>query len=309
MMISRNLGRKTRVAGFLIVAILFLLCQAAIHGAAFRQNQGCENILLASGKKVALHYQLPQQISSDTRVLFVCHGVKRNPEKYLLEWSKYGESLGVILIAPGFSKEEFPKGKNYNQGNVLLDDDRVNPPELWSFAAIEQAFTLVKEALGLNSDNYLVYGHSAGAQFVHRLLILMPQCRARVAIAANPGSLTFVSGKDPYPYGLPPGFTEAELKRALQRRLILLLGQKDTDSAHKYLNNSAMAKKQGINRFERGHNFFVRAREIAGRLKSEFNWVVEEVPGVGHSNRGMTKAAVEIFRRVLAENRQSDPGQ
>jgi predicted esterase len=269
----------------------------------FSKAAGYELIGLRSGRTIRLFYAKPEKMSADTQVLFVCHGVKRNPQKYLEVWQKYQKDLNVILVAPEFSKKEFPKGRDYNQGNLVAADGSLNPAKQWSLSAIDEAFLILKMCLGLTSNEYLIYGHSAGAQFVHRLAIFLPETSAGVLVAANPGSLTFLGSPASYPYGLPAGIDEEQIKKALRRKLILLAGLEDIDPDHKHLNNSSSAKKQGANRLERGRNFFEDARKIAQKLNAEFNWQRIEVPGVAHSNKGMASAAAEIFLNFMRQKK------
>lgn len=286
-------------AGFLVVLFLWLGIQPGY--CLFSKVSGYELVGLGSGRTIRLFYAKPEKMSADTPVLFVCHGVKRNPKKYLEVWQKYQKDLNVILVAPEFSKKEFPKGRDYNQGNLVADDGSLHPEKQWSLAAIDESFLILKMCLGLNADGYMIYGHSAGGQFVHRLAIFMPETFAKICVAANPGSLTFLGSPASYPYGLPAGVDEAQIKKALQRKLILLSGLEDIDSNHKHLNNSPSAKKQGSNRLERGRNFFEDARKVAQKLNVEFNWQRIEVPGIAHSNKGMASAAAEIFQSMLQQ--------
>ena len=46
------------------------------------------------------------------------------------------------------------------------------------------SFVTVKAATGNRSERYHLYGHSAGAQFVHRFLYFMPDARVAKAVAA-----------------------------------------------------------------------------------------------------------------------------
>lgn len=275
--------------------------------ADFSAQQGCEALAVQSGQKqktLCLHYYLPAAIASDSKVLFVCHGVKRNPKKYLQDWRQQADKLGVILIAPEFDSKNYPGFRSYNQGNVLNRKKRINPEDSWSFKHIEAAFQHVKACLRLTSEKYLLYGHSAGAQFVHRLIMLLPKTSCELAIAANPGSLTFPCHETDFPYGIKQ-FSQpsAVLQKAFSRKLVILLGQKDIDANHRYLNNSRSAKKQGANRLERGRNFFAACRKKAEELNAEFLWQLVEVPDVEHSNKGMASASLEIFKPFCSSNK------
>jgi len=52
---------------------------------------------------------------------------------------------------------------------------------------------------------------------------------------------------------------------------------------------------QGIHRFERGNYFYETARNKANQLNTSFNWRLQTVPSVGHSNNNMAPTAAEIF--------------
>lgn len=299
------LETKTSALKICFICLFLLLFMPGLVFSAFQAQEGIEvfaNPGVCNGAKIQVHYWLPEKIASDTPILFVCHGVKRNPDKYLKEWKKYAAKLKVVLIAPGFSTEYFPKGKNYNRGSMFDHKKNLNPVEKWSYSAIEKIFAQVKNNLGLNCKNFIIYGHSAGAQFVHRMIIFLPQTSAGLAIVANAGSLTFLNSQERYPYGLKKTeINHSQMKKAFSRKLILMLGLEDTDPNNKYLNNSRLAKKQGQHRLERGRNFFAAASSVAQGLKFNFAWEKVEIPKVGHSNRGMAKAAFLVIQNHLGQ--------
>ncbi|GAB4285584.1 MAG: hydrolase [Candidatus Rifleibacteriota bacterium] len=252
------------------------------------------------GHVVDLYYRLPERLASDSPVLFVCHGVKRNPEKYLKDWKEYAEKLGVILLAPGFLKGQFPKGRNYNQGYVLDRNRQLNPKEKWTFPVIEEIFMAVKNSLKLSTQSFIIYGHSAGAQFVHRLIIFADKLSCSLAISANPGSLTFLDSKERYPYGL--GYLEKlklDYSEIFKRNFVLMIGLEDKDPNHKYLSRTPESMNEGKNRLERCRNFFASSQKVAKEMSVQFNWRKIEVPGVGHSNKGMAIAAFALIKEHL----------
>ena len=93
--------------------------------------------------------------------------------------------------------------------------------------SIEDIFDAVRNANGFSRARYDIYGHSAGAQFLHRLVLFKPAARYRVAVAANAGWYAMPDFAVSYPYGLgASGLSPAGLARAFGRHLVLLLGDR-----------------------------------------------------------------------------------
>jgi poly(3-hydroxybutyrate) depolymerase len=171
-----------------------------------------------------------------TPILFVMHGVSRNAEAYANRWEKQAEDNGFVLIVPHFDAESFPGRRRYNMGNILSRTKTVNPREEWAFTVIEVLFDAVRPALGSTVGGYYMYGHSAGAQFVHRAVIFLGsgggQARLLGAIAANAGFYTIPSFDEEYPYGLgmlQHLIKDADLDIFLKAPLIIMLGGEDKD--------------------------------------------------------------------------------
>eukprot|EP00877_Chromochloris_zofingiensis_P002363 jgi/Chrzof1/12127/Cz06g22070.t1 len=74
----------------------------------------------------------------------------------------------------------------------------------------------------------------------------MPDSRCQLALAANAGWYTLPTMSVSYPYGiLDSPVTDSMLAQALQHKLVLLLGSKDTDMHCRHLRKSAEANQQG----------------------------------------------------------------
>ena len=155
-----------------------------------------------SGKTIPVWYYLPEQARPDTPVLVVMHGVNRDADRYRDEWLPHARKYGLLLLVPEFSKESFPAEENYNQGNTLDSQKRPLPRKQWSFSFIEPIFDAAQKATGNRSPQYFLYGHSAGAQFVHRFLYFVPSARVATAVAANAGWWTLPDPTVDFPYGL-----------------------------------------------------------------------------------------------------------
>lgn len=249
-----------------------------------------------AGPPVRVWYHRPETVTPTTPVLFVMHGVKRDADRYRDEWSAIAAQRGFMLVVPEFSDRDFPGGTGYNLGFVLDDRGHRQPRERWSFSVIESLFDAVRAMTGTRVETYDLYGHSAGAQFVHRYLMFVPEARVGRAIAANAGWYTMPDTDVEFPYGLgASGVSESDLRRALGRRLTVLLGTDDAEPQHPNLRRTPEAMTQGPHRLARGEFFFGSAAAAAAALGTDFRWTLEKVEGVGHDNGAMAGAAAALL--------------
>ncbi|MCL9999276.1 MAG: hypothetical protein NBV68_07835 [Erythrobacter sp.] len=248
------------------------------------------------GPPLPVFYQLPETVTADTRIVFVMHGVNRDADRYRDEWAAHAKLFGFIVIAPQFAATDFPGSLGYNTGYFTEDNGSARPRSRWSFAAIEPLFDEVRQRFGTQVERYSIYGHSAGAQFVHRYVLFMPEARIERAITANAGWYTMPALDTAFPYGLgttPIG--DDGLAAALGKPLTVLLGTADTDRADPDLRKTPEADAQGPHRYARGQAFFARGEQAAASLGVPFAWRLERVPGVAHSNAGMAEAAAALI--------------
>ena len=220
------------------------------------------------------------------------HGVNRDADRYRDQWSALSERYGFVLAVPEFNQADFPGSAGYNLGNVFDGAGKPVPRERWSFSVLEPLFDRLRELTGTRVATYDLYGHSAGAQFVHRYVMFVPDARLGRAVAANAGWYTLPDRKVAYPYGLrgkrlPP----VDLRRALGQPLVILLGTADNDPTYHNLRRTPEAMAQGPHRYARGHFFFGTATAAAATEGTELAWTLEKVEGVGHDNGGMAEAA------------------
>jgi poly(3-hydroxybutyrate) depolymerase len=246
----------------------------------------------ASDTPQRVFYHRPAGWPANGRIVMVMHGVGRNASTYRNDWIAQAERYGFLLICPEFSQSKFPHAAWYNQGGV----HRTADPTLWSFAVPDRVFADVRKRFGATASRYSLYGHSAGSQFVHRMLLIAPSTLVDQAIAANAGYYTLPLFDVPYPYGLQGlSVPDEQVANFLRWPLILLLGEADTNPNHPALLRNAEADKQGIHRFARGMNFLEVGKREAARRGLTLAWRVATVPGAGHSNRRMAPGAAAQF--------------
>jgi len=235
----------------------------------------------------------PKRCDAKCPIVFVMHGVKRNASDYRDYWELIADKYQLLVVAPAFSQRSWPKAAGYNLGDVGEQADR----EKWAYSAIEHLFDEVRDG----HNGYAIFGHSAGGQFVQRMALFLPDSRATVMAAGNPGWYTMPEWRkdkatDPFPYSLVDARVgEAELKRALARRFILLAGEKDVDPDDENLNKTSGAMKQGETRVERAESYFKAATAAAAELGVKFAWELVEVPETAHDGAAMSRAAAEAM--------------
>ncbi len=246
-----------------------------------------------AGKIVPVWYFLPKNAGPSTPILFVLHGVNRDADRYRNDWMPHAKAKNFIVIAPEFSHGEFPGNDHYNLGGMTLGQSSAQPSEASPYSFVEPIFEEVKRATGNRSESYRLYGHSAGAQFVHRYLYFMPKARAATAVAANAGWWMLPDPTLDFPYGLHgSAITDPALKKMLQRKLTILLGTADTDPNDENLSRSPGAMAQGEHRFARGHTFFEAGQKRAAALRIPLAWQLSTAPGIAHSDRDMAAFAL-----------------
>ena len=262
-----------------------------------KQNTPSASFGFVQGSKhVLVRYHVPAGLNPATPIVFVMHGVKRNGEVYLHDWLPYSDERHFLLVVPEFSEDEFQGAKGYQDGNLISRSGRPIQSEEWSYSMIEPIFDSVRERCQCTCDRYLIYGHSAGAQFVERFILLTPRSRVLRAISANAGTYMLPETTTNFPYGFGgTGLGTANIQAALQRPLIVLLGTADTDPHHRELSHAPEAEAQGAYRLARGKFFFECGEKAAASLGVPFGWSVSIAPGVAHSDSGMAPFALKCL--------------
>jgi poly(3-hydroxybutyrate) depolymerase len=269
-----------------LVLLLFTAADAAAAKIRIRTET-------PAGLKQHVYLARPTKLAPDRPVVFVMHGVRRNADEYRDQWYELAEQHDFLLVVPEFNDKDFPGAEGYNYGNVYGPKGGTRDPSRWAFSVIEPLFDEIRDRFDMEVDTYALYGHSAGAQFVHRFLYHVPDARVSRAVAANAGWYTMPDLNTPFPYGLGGSYVGPKrLRKALQQPLLVLLGEADTDPGHPSLRRTPGAMAQGAHRFERGQAFFAAGQAEAVRLEVPFGWTLETVSDADHDNRKMAPAAI-----------------
>ena len=237
---------------------------------------------------------VPRTLSRRTRLLVVMHGRLRNAGACLWAWSAWAARSDHVVLAPRFGHHGWPGWRSYNLGNVLSKRDgrsAVVPASRWAFTVVEALAARVRLQLDLADERFALWGHSAGAQFVHRFLLFRPQAKVRVAVAAGCGWYTAPDPAVPFPYGTAhPELPIGELRDYVSQPLVLMCGSADT-ARDADLRVTRRADAQGPSRSARAAFMLSAARAVDAGSR----WRLVDVPGVGHDARRMAAAAQALW--------------
>ena len=246
---------------------------------------------------VEILYALPKKINENTKVLFIIHGASRDVEKYLNQWIEEPQDKNVILVAPHFTKENYPYfatlGMATSSGRTIKNQSNHLRDSVSSF------YNYFQSKYNLKTNSYLMFGFSAGSQFVHRYLMYGEDMRAEKVVLGSAGWYTFLNNES-FPYGIRNMPLERErFEWFLSRQVLFVLGVEDDDSNHKTLNLSRGARKQGDHRYERGKNYFDDLIGFGENNGIPFRWRYKSVPGLNHNTEAMSQEAIPYLLEGL----------
>jgi poly(3-hydroxybutyrate) depolymerase len=247
-------------------------------------------------RPLSLECYRPENHTQETPVVIVQHGQSRNGREYCDAWIPVADQVGLLVVAITFAKEAWPDALTYNNGNVLNADGAIRPREQWSQAIPGRVFALLREAGVTTRTSVYLWGHSAGGQFVHRLLATQSHGIFAAVGAANPGWYTLPTLALTYPNGFGGiGLTGDDIAKFLAYPLVLFAGDRDIDSSAENLPKHDAATAQGPHRFARAHFYLAHGQAEAAKLGVACNWRLVVVPGVGHEGMRMSAFAARYW--------------
>ncbi len=288
------------------------------------------SVTLLKGRPVLVLYYIPKGFDvKKMPVLFAMSGAERVGTTQTGAWRPFADKYGFILIAPQFLRESdlsavdpsrtalyktgtYWQENDYQFGHVATAVNSANlyPRGQWTFNIIELLFDYLCHETGNTSDGYYMFGHSAGAQFVNRMVMAFPEARIKKAVAANPstwawpvleGSVQKMDDEGNYlfdgggkaqtqlcgwPYNLHGIYNSpAELKGPFGKKLYLQIGSKDVETSS--LDMSVYANATGSRRLYRARNFYKVCKDVAAGAGLSCSFIYAEVDGAAHSTYQM----------------------
>jgi hypothetical protein len=249
-------------------------------------------LVLHAARPVGWHPGLP--------VVFVHHGVARNGRDYRDYWLPHVDAGGMLVIAIEFPEASFPEYLCYNFGNLHGTDGSPNPRAQWTFGIDTRLFQALRQQGITSTQRYGLFGHSAGGQYVHRMLSFGYREQVAVAVSANAGTYAMPDLAVDWPWGL--GATEVhadDLRTLLAFPLTVMAGTADTKTTGRFFPKGPKSLKQGPTRHARAHTYLRVGQAAADALGVRLAWRVIDVADVGHDGRRMSDAAAPLIAEAL----------
>ncbi|MCO6357547.1 hypothetical protein [Roseivirga pacifica] len=276
---------------------LYVLPKGPELTATRRINAGTDSFVIhaykeSERKSIRVWTYKPETWNDKDKIVFVMHGGGRNADDYLNAWIDLANENNLLIIAPEFENKFSNYTTNdYQEGNLFTFFGSKNPKTEWAYTVVENIFNHIKSVNNITNEQYDIFGHSAGGQFVHRMVMLMPESRIGTAIAANSGFYSLPNENLAFPYGIEN--TATDLQKSYKKRLIVLLGELDNEPSLGTFRTTDLAMEQGAHRLERGTTFFNANKELVDKNNWEFNWTIDTVKNTGHNYKKMSESAIE----------------
>lgn len=232
--------------------------------------------------------------------MLVHHGVARNGRDYRDYWLPHVDACRILAIAIEFPETTFPEYLLYNFGNLRTKDGTPNPRDRWTFGVGPRLFHELLSQGITTAPRYGLFGHSAGGQYVHRMLSFGYREHVAAAISANAGTYAMPDLATDWPWGLgATDVTPADIPDLLRFPLTIMAGTSDTRTSGKFFPNGPRSLRQGPHRHARAHTYMATGRRAAAEYGVTLGWRLIDVPNVGHDGRRMSDAAAPIIAAAV----------
>lgn len=230
---------------------------------------------LPAGYRALVPPQLPCTVP-----LVLVHGNQRRAGRLFRAFVPQALMLGVPVIAPTFDRDRFP---GYQR---LAGKDG----PLAAIAALEALLADAHDELGLDTSHVDLMGYSAGAQFVHRHLLVAGK-EVRRAVVAGAGWYTYLDPTRPFPRGTAPAPKRLgrpiDPQGLLERPVHVLVGAKDVGRGPAVRASRGLDVRQGPDRLTRALRWVDHLEEQAQRHGVPSLVSFDLLPDSGH---GLTSA-------------------
>lgn len=254
---------------------------------------------------------VPKNAPEKPEILVLVHGTplkdetaEWNAEYYIDKWIDFAEKNGFILIAPVFNQEDFSsrKGDHALSGYRGLFGRKIGADE-WVLRLVKAH----QQAFGSVSEQFYLYGHSAGGQFTGRFLVTHPEF-VKKAVISSAATYPQPNMDVAWPFGMGELHTNIEWDSdtiirvdivpdkqkwlaATQIPLTVIVGLNDIGE----LPTSLIPGQKGKNRNVIARNWINDMAMFAEENNLESHFKLEIIPGQGHGMSGLVPFSQEAL--------------
>lgn len=179
---------------------------------------------------IPVYYYRPATWTEDQPIFISFPDVTRRAEKFERHMESLAVKYNMLIACPEFSAKKYPGARWYQEGNVQDkegEEGTIQPRNHWSFDAVNHIVAAVR-ARTHAKGKVIIFGHSAGGQFMHRYSLLDGRADVDAIVCANAGWFTMPDDTTCYPYGTKGlGLSDADLASAFALPVIMLMGSED----------------------------------------------------------------------------------
>ena len=214
----------------------------------------------------------PTGASIHSPLLVVILGASRHWKEQAATFIPGCERLGITLIAPSMS------------GSVRTVYRSIGRQQNRADLFLHECLREVSLHTSIDVTRFRIFGHSSGAQFVHRYVMAHPH-RVESAVIACALWYTFPDTSRKFPFGIRSTKRLPDIvfnpEQYLQTRMILFDGTSDIEQ-EVFRYSEQITAQQGKNRLERARRWVaaMNAQAKAHAMKSMIELI--EIEGVGH---------------------------
>jgi poly(3-hydroxybutyrate) depolymerase len=252
-------------------------------------------------------YQLYLPKAPAKNIIVLAHGMLGKNQQaamqaktYAERWIPYAEQHGLIIIAPVFDDERFGNLSQGYGGYRNLFGKHIGADDF-----VHQLVEQYRKQTRSGSNQFYLYGHSAGGQFVARYVVTHPE-RVIKAVISAAGRYSYPDDTVPWPYGA--GLLNKKINwdngavirhervspqllnyaRAADK-VQIVIGAADTKAQDK------RAAHTGSNRIEFAYSWTAAMNNLARRYNMAANIRVHQVAAVGHDSAKLTATAATVL--------------
>ncbi len=254
-------------------------------------------------KPVDVHYYIPEDGNITTcPIIFVFQGNDRDYTYLMDTWGKDAKDKHYMVFIPQFNMKDYPLHLYQEVGVMDKKHTVLTPKNKTTASMVDRIFEYIKGHTSTLRNDFQIYGHSAGGQFVQRFMLFHDSPYVSRAVIGSPGWYTFPDKSTNFPYGIKdiPYIDSTTLKCYLNKDIVIQTATLDTVREW-FLRKTPEADAQGRNRLERGKRFYSYCQKYAAQHNWPFRWRMQTVVNVNHDAILMGKAASDILTQPTDE--------